>query len=174
MSDPRYPIGKYVKPMVVDDAQHKALVEQLTVLPVQLRKSVEKLTDAQLDTPYRADGWTLRQVVHHVADSHVNAYIRFKFGLTEDVPTIKPYAEGLWAELPEAKTGPVDMSLQLVDATHRRWLACVRGLPAVAFSRTFMHPESGTMNLAQQLALYAWHGCHHVAHITALRQAKGW
>ena len=116
----------------------------------------------------------LRQVVHHLPDSHVNAYIRFKFGVTEDNPTIKPYDEVAWAELPEAKGGPVEMSLSLLEAVHRRWVSCIRSLPPATFARTFVHPESGTMTLDQQLALYAWHARHHVAHITQLRKARSW
>jgi uncharacterized damage-inducible protein DinB len=174
MQDPRYPIGRFERPVAVSvsDRQHNlAAIEQA---PALLRASVEALDDAQLDTPYRDGGWTLRQVVHHVADSHANAYVRTKLALTEDTPTIRTYVEKRWAELPEARTSPVEVSLALLDTLHRRWLACLRELPAGAFARQLVHPDSGAMSLDQLLALYAWHGRHHIAHITTLRQARGW
>lgn len=140
---------------------------------MRLRAAVEGLTEAQLDTPYRPGGWTVRQVVHHVPDSHLNAYIRMKLALTEDGPTIKPYDENLWAELSDSRM-PVDASLSLMDALHRRWVTVLRSLQPADFARTFLHPEAGVVSLDRLIALYAWHGRHHVAHITSLRQRMGW
>lgn len=170
----RYPVGRFKMPSATPPEQRAQFVREITAAPARLRAAVTGLTDAQLDTPYRGGGWTIRQVVHHVPDSHLNAYVRFKLGLTEAEPTIKTYEEARWAELPEAKTGPIDMSLALLDSVHERWLACIHALPHDAFARTFRHPELGLMSLDQLLALYAWHGRHHVAHITALKQRRGW
>jgi hypothetical protein len=174
MSDPRYPVGKYEKPATVDAAMRARFIDQLAATPSMLRAAVSGLDDHQLDTPYRDGGWTVRQVVHHVPDSHMNAYIRTKWALTEDKPTIKPYDENSWANLPEAKGGPIEMSLSLLEAVHRRWVACIRGVSPDLWSRQLMHPESGVMSIDQLFALYSWHGRHHVAHITSLRKAKGW
>ena len=172
--DPIYPIGKHETPRTVSAAEQAVLVEQIAAVPARLRAAVERLSPSQLDTPYRPGGWTVRQVVHHIPDSHVNAYVRFKLAATEDEPTIRPYDEALWAELPEAKTGPIDLSLALLDALHERWVAAIRALPAASFERTFRHPDLGVMSLNQQLALYAWHGRHHTAQITALAARAGW
>jgi hypothetical protein len=139
-----------------------------------LRRAVNGLSDNQLDTPYRPDGWTVRQVVHHVADSHMNSFIRFRLALTEENPTIKPYAEGLWAELPDAKGPLVEASLCLVDCLHQRWTALLRTLSPEQWTRTFRHPESGVMSLDKALGIYAWHSRHHVAHINNLRARMGW
>jgi uncharacterized damage-inducible protein DinB len=174
MSDPRYPIGKfsYTGPLTDEQKQqHLTTVEQT---PARLRAALSGLTEEQLDTPYRDGGWTLRQVAHHVADSHLNSYIRFKLALTEDAPTIKPYMENLWAELPEAKHAPIEVSLALLDSLHERWMLMLRKLTAQEWKRTFRHPDMGPMTLDKTLALYAWHGPHHVAHITSLRAHKGW
>lgn len=169
-----YPIGRFEAPAAIDRAAREVLVSQIAAAPGLLRKAVGGLDERQLETPYRPGGWTVRQVVHHLPDSHVNAYVRFKLALTEDEPTIRPYDEALWAKLPEASSGPVSLSLDLLDALHGRWVACLRALPAAAFERTFRHPELGVMSLDVQLALYAWHGRHHVAHITTLASREGW
>jgi len=174
MTDLRYPIGKFQPPASVTDAERAVLVDQIAALPAELRSAVSTLDDTQLDTPYREGGWTVRQVVHHVPDSHVNAYTRFKLALTEDVPTIKTYEEAQWAELPEARSAPIGVSLALLEALHQRWVLLLRVLAPAQFARTFRHPELGIMTLDQQIALYAWHGRHHLAHITSLRTRMGW
>jgi uncharacterized damage-inducible protein DinB len=174
MNDLRYPIGKFQPPASVTDAERAVLVDQIAALPAELRSAVSTLDDTQLDTPYREGGWTVRQVVHHVPDSHVNAYTRFKLALTEDVPTIKTYEEAQWAELPEARLAPIGVSLALLEALHHRWVLLLRVLAPAQFARTFRHPELGLMTLDQQIALYAWHGRHHLAHITSLRTRMGW
>jgi hypothetical protein len=134
---------------------------------------VKGLSAQQLDTPYREGGWTVRQVVHHVPDSHLNSYIRFKLALTEEDPTIRPYMEDRWAELPEAKTAPIELSLSLLEDLHKRWMLMLRAIQPAEWKRTFRHPEIGPMTLEKNLALYAWHGRHHVAHVTALRERMG-
>jgi hypothetical protein len=139
-----------------------------------MRAAVQGLSDSQLDTPYRDGGWTVRQVVHHVPDSHMNSYVRFKLALTENEPTIRPYMENLWAELPEARTAPIELSLALLENQHKRWMLALRALSPDAWKRTFRHPEIGLVTLEKNLALYAWHGRHHVAHITTLREMRGW
>ncbi len=166
----KYPIGRFARPGPVDAAARAALISAIEEAPAELRSLVAGLSDAQLDTPYRPGGWTIRQVVHHVPDSHANAYVRMKLGATEDAPTIRTYQEGRWAELPEARTAPVAMSLDLLDALHRRWVAFLRALPAGEFARTVTHPDWGVMSLDDLLAQYAWHGRHHAAHI---RKAVG-
>jgi uncharacterized damage-inducible protein DinB len=172
--DPRYPIGRFEPPAAVDAATRTGFIEAIEALPGRMRAAVAGLDDARLDTAYRDGGWSVRQVVHHVADSHLNAYVRLKLALTEDQPLVKEYDETRWAELPEARSGPVDLSLNLIDALHRRWAACLRALPADAFDRTFRHPSMGVVPLNALLALYAWHGRHHVAQISALRERLGW
>jgi len=172
--DPRYPIGKFSFDGVLTDQQKSAFLDDVEQTPAQLRAALQGLTDRQLDTPYRDGGWTVRQVVHHVPDSHLNSYVRFKLALTEDEPTIRPYLENLWAELPEAKTAPVELSLALLESLHRRWSLTLRAIQPDQWRRTFRHPETGAMNLEKALALYAWHGRHHVAHVTALRRKMGW
>jgi uncharacterized damage-inducible protein DinB len=174
MTDLRYPIGKFQSPASVTDAERAVLVDQIAALPAELRSAVTTLDDTQLGTPYREGGWTVRQVVHHVPDSHVNAYTRFKLALTEDVPTIKTYEEAQWAELPEARSAPIGVSLALLDALHQRWVLLLRVLAPAQFARAFRHPDLGVMTLDQQIALYAWHGRHHLAHITSLRTRMGW
>jgi len=149
-------------------------LEQIAQTPAKLRGAVAGLADAQLDTPYRPDGWTVRQVVHHVPDSHLNSYVRFKLALTEDDPTIKTYAEDRWAELADSKATPIEVSLTLVDSLHDRWMRLLRSLTPEEWKRTFRHPELGPMTLEKTLALYAWHGRHHVAHITELRKRMSW
>lgn len=172
--DIRYPVGLYVKPAGITPADRVRFVEEIAAAPANLRNAVAGLNDARLDTPYREGGWTVRQVVHHLPDSHVNAYIRFKLALTSSDPLIQTYDEALWAGLPEAKSGPVEISLALLDAIHNRWIAAIRSLPAGSFARRYRHPESGLTSLDEQLAHYAWHGRHHVGHITALRRRMGW
>ncbi len=172
--DIQYPIGKYQKPQIVSDQDREIYIQQIASLPNELRVAVQGLNDAQLDTPYRDGGWTVRQVVHHLPDSQVNGYIRFKLGLTENEPTIKPYEETLWAEIEEAKRGPIEVSLNFLDAVHTRWAASTKGLSSSMFERKIKHPQSGVMTLNQLLALYAWHGRHHVAHIKNFRKRRGW
>ncbi len=173
-NDLRYPIGKYQKPPVIDSALRIQSVKYIEAAPAALRAAVAHLTDSQLDTPYREGGWTVRQVVHHLPDSHINAYVRFKLALTEDLPVIKPYDEAQWAQIPEAASAPVAISLDLLDALHRRWIACIRELSDSHFKREFRHLELGDMNLNEQLAYYAWHGRHHIAQIASLKQRMGW
>lgn len=174
MSDLRYPIGKFQfdGPLTTDQTQ-KAL-DEIASTPANLRAAAKGLSEAQLDTPYRPGGWTVRQVVHHMPDSHLNSYVRFKLALTEDEPTIKPYAEDRWAELADTKTTPVEVSLTLLESLHDRWVRLLRSLTPEDWKRTFRHPELGAMTLEKTLALYAWHGRHHVAHIIALRERSGW
>src|SRR3970282_461706 len=143
--DLRYPVGKFVKPAAIDPFAREGHGREIEAAPEHVRWAVARLSDAQLDTPYRDGGWTVRQVVHHIPDSHLNAYVRFKLALTEEEPTIKPYEEALWAELPEAKRAPIDMSLRLLESIHARWVACIRALAAESFGRAFRHPELGTM-----------------------------
>ena len=174
MTDPRYPIGRFEVPTDVTDADRAAFVDQIAALPGEIRQAVADLDDSKLDTPYRDGGWTVRQVVHHVPDSHLNAYTRFKLALTEPTPTIKTYEEARWAELPEARSAPIAVSLALLDALHERWVLLLRVLAPGQFTRAFRHPEMGLMTLNQQVAMYAWHGRHHLAHIQALRNRMGW
>ena len=173
-TDLRYPIGKFVRPAAATPDDRRRSVEEIAGLPASLRAAIDGLSPAQLDTPYRPDGWTVRQLVHHVPDSHINAYVRFRLALTEDEPTIKPYDEARWAELGDARTLPPDVSLALLDALHDRWATLLRTLPESAWGRRLVHPESGVMTLDQLLAMYAWHGRHHVAHVTGLRERMGW
>ncbi|MGA2022261.1 MAG: YfiT family bacillithiol transferase [Candidatus Sulfotelmatobacter sp.] len=174
MTDLRFPIGKfhYEGPLTEDQKQkYLADIEQA---PANLRAAVRGLSDQQLDTPYRPEGWTVRQVTHHVPDSHLNAYIRFKLALTEDDPTIKPYAEDRWAQLADTQTTPVEVSLTMLDSLHDRWVRLLRSLKPDEWKRTFRHPDLGEVSLEKNLALYAWHGRHHVAHITGLRERSRW
>jgi hypothetical protein len=172
--DPRFPIGKYVPEPNPDALKLAAWIDDIARAPETLRAAVRGLDDAQLDTPYRDGGWTLRQVAHHVPDSHMNAYVRFKLALTEDTPVIKPYDESLWADLPDAKSGPVEVSLVLLERLHERWVKLLRAMTPADFAREYRHPESGPASLARIAGLYAWHGRHHPAQITTLRAAKGW
>jgi uncharacterized damage-inducible protein DinB len=151
-----------------------AHIHTLKMLPGRLRTAVAGLSDAQLDTPYREGGWTLRQVVHHVADSHTNSYVRFKLALTEDWPTIKPYDEAAWANLADSRWLPVEVSLAMIEGLHTRWVGLLESLSDADFQKGFEHPEMGRQNLAKVLALYDWHSRHHTAHITGLRQRQGW
>jgi uncharacterized damage-inducible protein DinB len=174
MDDLRFPVGKFHYQGSVNDQQKKAFLDEIEQTPAQLRAAVRGLSDSQLDTPYRPEGWTVRQVVHHVPDSHLNSYVRFKLALTEDEPTIKTYAEDRWAELSDTKATPVEVSLVLLESLHDRWVRLLRSLTAEQWKRTFRHPELGAMTLEKTLALYAWHGRHHVAHITELRKRMSW
>lgn len=174
MNDPRYPIGRFSYSGPLTPEQKRQCLDDIEQTPARLRAAVRGLTDKQLDTPYREGGWTVRQVIHHVPDSHMNSYIRFKLALTEDVPTIKPYMEDRWAELPEAKQAAIDVSLALLDSLHQRWMLVLRGLTDADWQRTFRHPELGPMTLEKTLALYSWHGRHHVAHVTSLRERMRW
>jgi uncharacterized damage-inducible protein DinB len=173
MSDPRYPIGKFSYSGPLSPEQTKQYLKDVEETPARLREAVAGLNNQQLDTPYREGGWTVRQLAHHVPDSHMNAYIRFKLALTEDVPTIKPYIQDRWAQLPDSKA-PIDVSLTLLDCVHQRWMMVLHSLGAPDWKRTFNHPEMGPMTLDKTLALYSWHGRHHVAHVTSLRKQKGW
>lgn len=171
--DLRYPVGRFS----FTSADEKSRAEAITIiaeLPAKMRAAVQGLSDAQLDTRYRPDGWTVRQVVHHVPDSHMNAYIRFKFALTEETPRIKPYDEAKWAELPDGRGGPLEPSLAILDGLHARWTLLLRAMRAHDFDRQLDHPEHGLLSLNRMLALYAWHCRHHVAHITELKRREGW
>jgi uncharacterized damage-inducible protein DinB len=175
--DLRYPIGRFEwdrgRPPLTG-AERGRLIEQIAAAPSRLRKAVFGLSLEQLDTPYRPEGWTVRQVAHHVPDSHINAYVRFKWSLTETDPAIKIYEESEWAKLEDSKATPIEISLELLEALHRRWIVLLRSLEDRDFARTLRHPESGSMNLDHLLAMYAWHGRHHVAHITSLSDRMGW
>lgn len=173
LDDLRYPIGKFSRPASNDAATRAAHIETLRLLPQKLRTAVSGLSDAQLDTPYRDGGWTVRQVVHHFADSHMNSVIRFKLALTEEWPAIRAYDEVAWAKLADSKIA-VDVSLDLIEALHGRWVALLESLTDEDFKKGYVHPKSGKQELALALAIYAWHSDHHTAHITALRARKGW
>jgi uncharacterized damage-inducible protein DinB len=172
--DLRYPIGKFHFEGPLTDEQKQKCVDQIEQAPTHLRAAVKGLPDSQLDTPYRPEGWSVRQLAHHIPDSHLNAYIRFKLALTEDAPTIKPYAEDRWAQLADSRTTPIEVSLTLLDSLHYRWIRLLRSLQPDDWKRTFRHPELGEVSLEKNLALYAWHGRHHVAQITNLRERNGW
>lgn len=173
-ADLRYPVGKWEKKTSLDPATRQRFIDEIAATPAAMRKAVAGLDDAQLDTPYRDGGWTVRQVVHHVPDSHLNSYVRFKLALTEEMPQIKTYDEQKWAETAEVKKTPIEVSLALLESLHTRWVNLLRSMSAADFARRFRHPELGEMNLDTLLSLYEWHGRHHVAHITALRKNKGW
>ncbi len=172
--DLRYPIGQFQFAGPSSNQQRQDFIAQIAATPEKMRAAVAGLSDEQLDTPYRPEGWTVRQVVHHVPDSHLNSYVRFKLALTEDHPTIRAYDENLWANSKEARTAPVEVSLDLLESLHRRWDLFLRSFDEKEFERTFHHPELGTVSVDKNVALYAWHGQHHVAHITSLRERMGW
>lgn len=174
MSDVRYPIGNWTAPSAGDVAARQQWIAGLAALPQQLRQAVAGLDATKLATPYREGGWTVQQVVHHLADSHMNAYVRTKLALTEDTPAIKVWDEVAWAELADAKDGRIEVSLQLVAGIHERWVRCLSSLAPEAFQRGCQHPERGLLTVHTLASLYAWHGSHHVAHITSLRQRRGW
>ena len=173
MTDLQYPVGRHTKVMSLAPAQRAEFLGQIEALPQLLRRAVAGLDETQIDTPYRPGGWTVRQVVHHVPESHMNAYVRCKLALTEDVPTIKPYDQTRWSETPDVR-GPIDVSLALLDALHRKWMLVLRGMSPGQFARQLNHPENGMMSLDSVVAMYAWHGRHHTAHVTTLRERMGW
>jgi len=174
LDDLRYPIGRFQMPPTVQAAEREPLIVAVESAPRELMKVVAGLSEVQLETPYRPEGWTVRQVVHHLADSHMNAYVRFRLALTEDEPTIKPYHEAAWADLSDARTGPIDVSLTLLSALHSRGVALMRAMTPEQWERAFRHPERGLLRLDQTLAMYAWHGRHHIAHIRGTRERNGW
>jgi hypothetical protein len=171
----RYPVGKFDFDAPINDADYPKLITAIAEAPVALRSAVAGLTRDQLETRYRPGGWTVKQVVHHVPDSHLNAYTRFKLALTENEPTIKTYDEAAWAELPDSRKVPMEVSLDLLDALHLRWVALLRSMDTADFNRGLRHPEHGrVLTLRLMLGLYAWHGRHHVAHITSLKKRESW
>lgn len=174
MSDLRYPIGPLQLPQHFDDQMRKHFIKDIEQLPAKLRNAVARLSDSQLDTPYRPEGWTVRQLVHHLADSHMNAYVRTRLALTEDAPTVKVYDEKLWARLPDASAAQIELSLDLLDPLHKRWTILLRSMKAEDWARTMRHPERGLHDLNVGAAIYSWHGRHHVAHVTSLRKRMGW
>ena len=174
MPDPRFPIGEWERPSRLDETDRRTAIAWIRATPEKLARAVKGLSDEQLDTPYRDGGWTVRQVVHHLPDSHMNSYVRIKLALTEDTPTIRPYDEKLWAELADS-AGPVEPSLTLLRALHARWALLLDCIGEEDWAREILHPEYGwRLRLDQLLSFYAWHGMHHVAHVTALRERKGW
>lgn len=174
MSDPRFPIGKFHYEGTPSAEQRKKFIDEIEQTPAEIRAAVQGLSTKQLATPYRDGGWTVREVVHHVPESHMNAYIRFKLALTEDQPTIKPYGEDRWAKLADTQLTPIEVSLALLENLHIRWVLLLRNLHQEDWKRTFIHPDMGVVPLDKNLALYAWHGKHHTAHITELRKRMQW
>jgi len=172
-NDLRYPIGRFRAPAANGPEIRTSHIQTIRLLPERLQAAVKGLNDVQLDTPYREGGWTVRQLVHHLADSHAMSYTRFKLGLTEDWPTIKPYDEAAWAELADSKL-PIDDSIAMLDALHDRWVALLESMSEEDFAKGYVHPENGRQDFAKALAIYDWHSRHHVAHITELRARKGW
>ncbi len=174
MTDPRYPIGRYTPDSSPTPETRKQHIAEIAALPERFRRAVAGLAQAQLDTPYREGGWTVRQLIHHVPDSHMNAYIRCKLALTEDVPTIKPYDQNAWARLADSALTPVEVSLALLEAVHARWVTLLRSLQPEEFQRKFNHPETGAQTVDSTVEYYAWHSNHHLGHITSLRQRMKW
>jgi hypothetical protein len=174
MSDPRFPIGKFHFEGPPSEEQRAKFISDIEQTAAAIRAATSGLSPEQLDTPYRDGGWTVRQVVHHVPDSHMNAYVRFKLALTEDEPTIKPYAEDRWAQLADTRSTPVEVSLVLLESLHTRWVRLLRSIEPEQWRRTFRHPEMGLVSLEKNVALYSWHGRHHVAHVTELRKRMAW
>jgi len=174
MDDLRFPVGPFVFDPATTPDKRAACIREIAAAPALMRAAVGGLTDRQIDTPYRPGGWTVRQVVHHVPDSHLNAYCRYKLALTEDNPTIKPYDEAAWANLADTARTPVEVSLVAVEALHTRWVALLESMTPADFARPLQHPERGAISLDWMLQLYAWHGRHHAAHVTALRAREGW
>jgi uncharacterized damage-inducible protein DinB len=170
----RYPIGRFAPRRSLGIEERRVLIEDIGAVPAAYRAAVSDLSAEQLDTPYRSGGWTVRQLVHHVPDSHLNSYIRCKLAVTEQEPTIKPYDEAAWSELGDARGADIEMSLALLEALHLRWTTFLRSLAAEQFACTFRHPELGLVTLDTALQLYAWHGRHHLAHIESLRARMGW
>jgi uncharacterized damage-inducible protein DinB len=174
MADLQYPIGKFVFDQDVTAEKRRHWIEEIAAAPELFRKATAGLTERQLDAPYREGGWTIRQVVHHMADSHANNLIRFRLALTEDNPAIAGYDPAKWAEIPDAKTGPTEVSLDLLQAIHDRWVLLLRSMAPADFGRTFRRPDGQVVTLDRALQTYAWHGKHHAAHITVLRERMGW
>jgi len=172
--DLRYPIGPFKFEGEPSESQLKQFISEIEQTPARLRAALAGLTEPQLETPYRPSGWTVRQVAHHLPESHMNAYVRMKMALTEDNPTIKPYDEARWAETPDVRNTPVAVSLTLLESLHQRWVVLLKALGPTDFARTFVHPESGSWTIGRYVAPYAWHGKHHVGHITSLRERMGW
>ena len=173
-ADLRYPVGKFSRSATITAAQRGDLIDELSRLPERVTNATRGLSREQLDTPYRDGGWTVRQVVHHLADSHMNAYIRMRLATTETHPAVKTYDEQAWSELADSRTAPIELSIALLDSLHRRWVMWLRLLEGDAFSRTVQHPEWGSINVDNLIELYAWHCRHHVAHITELRKRSHW
>ncbi|SFE77354.1 DinB superfamily protein [Bacillus sp. OV194] len=171
--DLRYPVGLFSLDQNITEKKIEEWIHDIESAPNQLKEAVNDLTEEQLDTPYRPGGWTVRQVVHHLPDSHLNSYTRFKLALTEENPVIRPYMENQWAELPDSKL-PIAVSIQLLEALHERWIVLLKSLTTAELEKTFTHPDSGVVTLAQNIGLYSWHSRHHIAHITSLRQRSGW
>ena len=174
LADLRYPIGRFTAPDPIASQDLQTAIDAIAALPSELRAAVRDLNDSQIDTPYRPDGWTVRQLVHHIADSHMNAFMRMRKGLTEREPEIMAYTEKAWAELVDSRHADIDLSLTLLDSLHRRWSMMLRSMTDAEWQRTFLHPERGPVRLDNNALLYAWHGRHHVAHITGLRQRERW
>ena len=173
--DPRYPIGKFERRDKLSATDRRELIDQIAAAPQRLREAVHRLSEQQLDTPYRDGGWTVRQVVHHLPDSHMNAYMRTKLALTENEPVIRPYDEDAWAKLSDSRDTPIETSMTLFDALQGRWVTLLRSLDETHFARTLKHPEHlRIMSVDTVIGIYAWHGRHHVAHITSLRGRMGW
>jgi hypothetical protein len=173
--DPRYPVGRFDPKPTITSTERQSLIDDIAAAPAKMRAAVAGLSEAQLDTPYREGGWTVRQVVHHVPDSHLNAYTRLKLALTEETPTIRPYDEAAWAKLADVHDTPIETSLTLLDVLHQRWMTLWRSMSDADFARTLVHPEhKGTFDLDWLLQMYGWHSRHHVAHITTLRERSGW
>jgi uncharacterized damage-inducible protein DinB len=174
VTDLQYPIGRFKLEGAPTEQEIGRAIDEIAQAPAKLRAAVEGLSSEQLDTPYRPGGWTVRQVVHHVPDSHLNSYCRFKLALTEDEPTIKAYHEDRWAELDDSRSAPIEVSLAMLESLHKRWVLLMKSLAPADFARTFRHPEIGLVSLAKNVCLYGWHGRHHTAHITSLRERMGW
>jgi uncharacterized damage-inducible protein DinB len=174
MEDLRHPIGRFSFQPPSTAEQRQTWIAEIAEAPAQLRAAIAGLSEEQLNTPYRDGGWTVRQVIHHVPESHMNAYIRFKLALTESEPTIKPYNEAAWAETADVRDTPIEVSLALLDNLHKRWVVLLKSMSDADFAKQFRHPELGVVPLEKNLALYAWHGKHHAAHITSLRERKQW
>jgi hypothetical protein len=174
MSDLQYPIGKFHFDGTFSEQQKQKYLDDISRVPADLRAAVSGLSEPQLDTPYRPGGWTVRQVTHHVPDSHMNAYIRFKLALTEENPTIKPYEQQRWADLGDTASTPIEVSLTMLDSLHDRWVRLLRSIDGDEWKRSFRHPDLGLVSLEKNLAIYSWHGRHHVAHITELRKRNSW
>ena len=173
--DPRYPVGKFNPPTAPHTSdERRTLIQQIAATPARMRAAVAGLNESQLETPYRDGGWTVRQVVHHVPDSHMNAYTRVKLALTEEQPAIKPYDEAAWAKLNDVRDTPIETSLVLLETLHERWDKILSAMTDADFARTLLHPDHGVVTLDWLIALYAWHGRHHVGHITSLRDRSGW